>query len=49
MQELANALKLLHERCGDEFAAHLLNVVAPAAGLPPHLAEQFVMQVHGNT
>ncbi len=44
-QDLANALKLVHERCGQEFEQHVMTVAAPAAGLPPALAEQLVAVV----
>jgi hypothetical protein len=44
-QDLAAALKLVYEKCGDEFAAHLLQVAAPAAGLPSQLAQQLVFTI----
>jgi hypothetical protein len=47
LQELAGALKLVFERCGDDFARYLLDVVLPAAGLPPAIAQQFVAHVRG--
>lgn len=48
MQDLASALKLVYEKCGDEFAAHLLQVAAPAAGLPPQLAQQLVFTIQSS-
>ncbi|GFH22226.1 tRNA exportin, partial [Haematococcus lacustris] len=45
LQDLAGALKLVNDKCGDDFAMHLLNVVAPAAGLPTALAQQLVYAV----
>lgn len=45
MQDLAAALKLVYEKCGDEFGAHLLQTVAPATGLPLPLAQQLVYTI----
>ncbi|KAJ9528951.1 hypothetical protein QJQ45_000515 [Haematococcus lacustris] len=45
LQDLAGALKLVNDKCGDDFAMHLLNVVAPAAGLPTALVQQLVYAV----
>lgn len=48
LSDLAAALKLVEERCGEEFVAHLVNVVGPAAGLPPHVAQQLAYAVKGS-
>lgn len=40
--EVASALKLLHEKCGDEFLAHLCGRVLPALGAPPDVQQQLV-------
>ena len=45
IQDVSNALKLVYERCGDEFAAHLLGAAGPAAGLPPALSQQLAAHV----
>lgn len=29
----------VYSKCGDELAAHLMNVAAPAAGLPPQSSQ----------
>ncbi len=47
-QDLSGALKLVHQKCGNEFAAHLLQVVAPAAGLPQALAQQLAYTVQNS-
>lgn len=43
--EVGCALKLLHERCGDELSIHLCNQVLPGSGLPPELQQQLVRHV----
>lgn len=43
--EVASALKLLHEKCGDEFAAHLGSVVLPSLGCAPALQQQLLYHV----
>jgi hypothetical protein len=42
---VSSALKLLHERCGDELSVHLCNQVLPASGLPVELQQQLVRHV----
>ncbi|KIY98490.1 hypothetical protein MNEG_9470 [Monoraphidium neglectum] len=43
--EVAAALKLLYEKCGDEFAAHLCGRVLPSLGLPQEVQQQLVHHV----
>lgn len=45
LAEVGTALKLLHERCGDELLAHLCNQVLPGSGLPGELQQQLVRHV----
>lgn len=45
LSEVSSALKLLHERCGDELSVHLCNQVLPASGLPVELQQQLVRHV----
>lgn len=40
--EVSSALKLLYEKCGDEFAAHLCGRVLPALGAPADVQAQLV-------
>lgn len=45
LTEVSSALKLLHERCGDELSVHLCNQVLPGSGLPGELQQQLVRHV----
>lgn len=45
LTEVGTALKLLHERCGDELSVHLCNQVLPGSGLPGELQQQLVRHV----
>lgn len=45
LNEVATALKLLHERCGDELSVHLCNQVLPGSGLPGELQQHLVRHV----
>lgn len=45
LTEVSTALKLLHERCGDELSVHLCNQVLPRSGLPGELQQQLVQHV----
>lgn len=45
LSEVSSALKLLHERCGDELSVHLCKQVLPASGLPVELQQQLVRHV----
>lgn len=45
LTEVATALKLLHECCGDELSVHLCNQVLPGSGLPGELQQQLVRHV----
>jgi hypothetical protein len=42
---VGSALKLLHERCGDELSVLLCNQVLPGSGLPGELQQQLVQHV----
>eukprot|EP00879_Flechtneria_rotunda_P007650 GHRR01008022.1.p1 GENE.GHRR01008022.1~~GHRR01008022.1.p1 ORF type:complete len:244 (+),score=108.64 GHRR01008022.1:34-732(+) len=43
--EAASALKLLHQKCGDDFLAHLLSQVFPGTGLPSELQQQLAYHI----
>ncbi|GBF91404.1 exportin [Raphidocelis subcapitata] len=43
--EVAAALKLLYEKCGDEFAAHLCGRVLPSLDLPAEVQQELVRHV----
>lgn len=43
--EIAAALKLLQERCGNDFSAHLCSRVMPESGLPGDVQQQLAYQV----
>lgn len=43
--EVAAALKLLHERCGNDFSAHLCSRVLPESGLPGDVQQQLAYQI----
>jgi hypothetical protein len=43
--EVAQALKLLYEKCGEEFAAHLGAQVLPQLGVPGEMQQQLLYYV----
>mmetsp|Transcript_32372 Transcript_32372/g.102951 ORF Transcript_32372/g.102951 Transcript_32372/m.102951 type:complete len:188 (-) Transcript_32372:16-579(-) len=43
--ELAVVSKLIYERCGDDYLAHLCQVVLPGVQCPPALQQQYVMHL----
>ncbi len=43
--EAAVALKLVHEKCGDQLLAHLCSSVLPATGCPQELQQQLAYHV----
>ena len=45
LQDLASALKLVWERCGQDFVTHVMTVVGPQAGLPPQITEQLILKI----
>lgn len=46
--EVANALKLVHEKCGDEFLAHLCGTVLPQISAPPGLQQQLIYHIRAS-